>query len=277
MKSIAVLTTVRNDTFFTNRWIEYYAKQFGQKSLYILLDGQDQPRPGTADTLNVIDMPYIETSLVTAEKRRASRTSDFAAALFHSYDIVIAVDIDEFIVLEPNLGISLAEYLSALDFKGSVSGLGVDVVQHPKLEETIIEDAPLLSQRRYAFLSSRYTKPAITNKPLRWGAGQHRIKGHNFRIDPNLFLFHFGSVDMREADSRYGDVDRVAAGWGKHQSRRNALFDLISKSSTVDGDSRFSPARREQTLVRPLYAWNKPGGFNRSDAITIPQRFKEIV
>lgn len=277
VKSIAVLSTVRNDTFFTRRWIDYYARQFGAQSLYLILDGHDQVRPDPLTGINVVSMPYVGNQVITAEKRRARRTSDVAAALFHSYDIVIAVDIDEFIVLDPQVGASLAEYLSAMSMSVSVSGLGLDVIQNIATEQAIDPARPMLDQRHYAHLSARYTKPAIATRPVRWGSGQHRVHWHNFHIDPNLFLFHFGCVDAGVLDRRSTDADRLSAGWGPHQARRSALFDMITSKAAVDGDTRFASARREQTWRRPFYAWNKPGMLKGDDVITIPERFRGIV
>jgi hypothetical protein len=60
------------------------------------------------------------------------------------------------------------------------------------------------------------------------GAGQHRIKGHGFTIDPNLYLSHFGSVDFAVTEERTKDKDRIADSCGAHQVRRNSVFDLIT-------------------------------------------------
>jgi hypothetical protein len=276
-KKIAVLSTVRNDAFFTPRWIDYYGAQFGLSALYIIMDGNDQEKPDATPGVNTITMPFVKNGVLSAEKLRARRTSDSAAALFHSYDIVIAVDIDEFIIIDPNLGISLADYLSREDLPVSLSALGLDVIQNTKLEAKIDPSRPMLDQRRFAQLSSRYTKPAIATRPVAWGSGQHRIKGRNFRIDPNIYLFHFGSVDVGEAQSRTQDPDRVAAGWSAHQARRNAMFEYISTATAVEGDTRFASARREQSLWRPIYAWNKPGKLWSKDVVTIPERFSGLV
>lgn len=277
MKNIAVISTVRNDAFFTPRWLDYYGRAFGSESLYLILDGRDQSLPEHPNGAHILTMPHVPSDIITGEKRRAKRTSDLASALFHSYDIVIAVDIDEFIAVDPALNLTLAQYLTELEFPGSISALGLDVIQNTALEEKIDHSRPLLAQRRYAQISDRYTKPAIINQPLRWGSGQHRIKGQNFRVDPHLFLFHFGNVDRSEAEARMNDLDRVAAGWTEHQERRNALFDKVATTTPIDGDARFTTARQELASNRRWYALNKPGRLRANDIVTLPKRFRDIV
>jgi len=46
-KPIAVISMVRNDSFFTEKWISYYGKHLGFEHLYLFLDGMDQKVPRT--------------------------------------------------------------------------------------------------------------------------------------------------------------------------------------------------------------------------------------
>ena len=41
-KSIAVVSMVRNDSFFADKWITYNGSQFGYDNLYLFVDGMDQ-------------------------------------------------------------------------------------------------------------------------------------------------------------------------------------------------------------------------------------------
>jgi len=277
MKRVAVMTTVRNDTLFLTRWIAYYGAIFGHKNLFVIFDGQDQTIPKAAAALNTIQLPNIPRDVVLGERFRARASSHFAGALFASYDIVIAMDVDEFIAVDPALGMTLLEYLSSKPLPSSVSALGLDVIQHVDHEETLDLSIGFLAQRRFALVSARYTKPNIITRPLRWGAGHHRIKGHNFHIDPNLFMFHFGSVDLEFSKARNGDRDATSVGWTAHIARRYALFDLMKRSSPVEGDSYFATARRLLTWRRPIYAWNKPQMIAGDPVIEIPTRFRALI
>ena len=278
MRSICAMTTVRNDAMFLSKWIRHYGDALGRENLVVILDGHDQTLPEDVGFLNVIRLPHQPLPRVPAMRRRARVMSKIAAGLFHYFDMVIVTDVDEFIVVDPSLKLGLREYLSGLDRPpATISALGLDVGQHLRHEAPLDPDRPFLDQRSYAHVSARYTKPAIATRPLTWGSGMHRIKGRNFRIDPNLFLFHFGMVDFARSTGKTADPDRLATGWEGHLERREKLFSIITNSSPMDGDSYFPTARRRQTWVRPLYALNKPGMIPGDPVVQIPQRFRGLV
>jgi len=266
----------RNDAFFLRHWIEYYGARLGKENLYIYLDGTDQPIPENAGKATVVHCEKIDGQVVAAEKRRLTHLSNVASELLQRYDLVIGTDADEFLVVDPALGETLQSYLSKIDIDVCVSGLGLDVGQKMGEEEAINEKSSFLRQRSYAVLSPRYTKPVVLAKPAKWGAGFHRIKGHNFRIDKNLYLFHFGVFDYDMVMARFQDKDRMAAGWGRHIKKRVKTISLVSNRRAKDGDRYFSIARRVQTYCRPIFAWNKPSMGSWKPVIKIPERFKKI-
>lgn len=277
MKQIAVIATVRNGGIFLPKWIDYYGQQFGQKNLFVTLDGDDQPCPRDVD-VNFTTIPHRPLPRVPGEKRRAAYLSAQSRMLFmQGYDVVIATDIDEFIVVDPKTGVSLAEYLSVVDGVESLSALGLDVVQHLGDEGEINPQNKWLAQRRYAQLSSRYTKPSITFKPLNWGSGMHRIKGRNFRIASHLYLIHTGMIDAKIAKVIGGGQDRVAQGWDGHQARREKVFQKVRDETARDAVTAFASARRRMTSFRPIYAWNKPGHIRKNSVVKIPERFSQIL
>lgn len=276
-KRICALTTVRNDKVFLSKWIQHYGSVLGRENLYVVVDGHDQPIPEEMGPVNFIRLPHIPLQRVAAMRRRARVMSHIARGLYYYFDIAIATDVDEYIVVDPALGQNLAEYLNSRSLPASLSALGLDVGQHLRLEKSLRTDQCFLTQRKFAHVSARYTKPCITTQPLVWGSGMHRIKGRNFRIDPHLFLFHFGMVDYALSTGKTLDGDRLATGWHQHLSRRERLFEIITDATPLDGDSYFPKARRYQTFHRPLYAWNKPAMIPGNPVVRIPDRFETSV
>lgn len=277
MKKICALTMVRNDEFYLKKWVEYYGSELGVQNLYIFLDGKDQEVPQWCAGTNIEAVDKIPGQVVEAEKGRLDFLSAKAAELLKSYDLVIGVDADEILVVDPALGQSLKEYLSEADIDVSLSGLGVDVGQHTGEEGDIDGDHAFLNQRHYARLSTRYTKPCVIAKPVRWGRGFHRVKGHNFHIGRNLFLFHFGYFDLGRIKARFEDPSRRAAGWTKHLERRSKTIRQVTEGKARDWDRWTRTARLIQTFCRPPYAWNKPAMFELVVIVRIPDRFSNII
>lgn len=276
-KRVAVVSMARDAEFFVNKWVDYYGKLFGEGNLYLIIDGYDNKYPKVEDKINVIRMPHIKMGRSEGDKNRSRMVSTFARALFFRYDVVIAHDIDEYVVLDPSEGENIKDFINKPSRYPAVSALGIDVGQHLDLETPMDASKPFLMQRSFAELSSRYTKPVIAYKPITWGSGFHRVKGRNFHIASNLFLFHFGMADANTSRSKLEDSVRLSEGWGNHLSRRNALFYKILSGFAINGDKIFKRTRFMQSILRPIYAWNKPGSIGSGDIIKIPERFSSII
>lgn len=271
-KRIAVITMARDDDFFLSRWIAYYGKNFGTENLYILLDGTDQNIPNNAGNAHITKLEHIPMSRSAGDKYRINKLSGLAHELLKEYDIVIGCDSDEFLIVEPRKNKTLYEYLSNKKIHTSLSGLGLDVGQHLYKEAILDQDAPFLEQREYALLSTRYTKPVVITKPVYWGSGFHSIKRHNFHIDKNLYLLHFGAIDMDMLESK---AKKRGADWLNHLKRRgNGTINTITKSKP-HSERWMRIARILQTYLRPIYALRKPAMLGLKIVVKIPQRFKK--
>ena len=271
-KRIAAITMARNDTFFLSRWIKYYGDQIGTENLYIYLDGTDQETPPNAGAAQITKLPHTDMSRSAGDKYRIGKISDLANELLKTYDIVIGCDCDEFLMVDPALNISLADYLSNKKINTTLSGLGLDVGQHMTHEKPLDTSKPFLAQRAHALLSTRYTKPVVINRPVRWGSGFHSINGHNFHIDPNLYLLHFGAVDM---DMLVAKASARGTDWINHLKRRgNGTINDVSHRP-AHGESWLKIARIMQRIFRPIYAWDKPGMLGIKRIVKIPTRFQK--
>ncbi len=277
LPKIAVISMVRNANFFASRWIKYYGQQLGNENLFLIIDGHDQPLPEGHEHINLIRLPGREQSRSRGDRSRAGLVSYLARSLFHRYDIIIAHDIDEFLVIDPAKKMIFTEFFKRPIRTASLSALGLDVGQHLEKELPIDFNLPFLEQRSFAHVSARYTKAVVATRPLTWGSGYHRVKGKNFHIDPDLYLFHFGMVDYNTSMEKLNDQSLLKEGWKGHLKRRYELFDLIRKKDAIEGDDFFKQARRRQSLFRPLYAINKPGMLKERPIIRIPERFRTIV
>lgn len=278
MKKTAALTMVRNDAFFLRKWVEYYGAQLGLEHLYIFFDGQDQEIPAFCAGTHAVKLDKIGTDVVSNDKGRVAVLSQKAADLFAAgYELVLGTDADEYIVVDPSLGLSLPAYLGTLDIRDSLSPLGLDFGQKVGEETALQEGRPFLQQRHYAQLGTRYTKASILAKPLQWGSGFHRVKGHNFHIAKDLYLLHFGYSDLGRIQARFADPSRLEQGWERHLKKRSRTIRLVSGRKARDFGRWTAIARCCQTLVRPPYAWNKPALFGLKIIVRLPERFETIV
>ena len=270
-KKIAAVTMARNDEFFLSRWTQYYGHEIGFENLYIILDGNDQTPPLNAHNANIIKLPHTDMTRTAGDKYRIGKISELATDLFKKYDIVIGCDSDEFLIVDPNTNKTLSEYLSGLSIKTCVSGIGLDIGQNLNTEKKLDITKPMLAQRSYALLSTRYTKPVVLNRPVAWGSGFHSVRGHNFHIDKNLYLLHFGAVDMEMLVEK---ATKRGPDWVNHLRRRgNGTINAVTKKH-AHGESAIKIARIMQRIFRPIYAPDKPGMLGIKIVVKIPSRFK---
>ena len=279
MKKICAITMVRNDEFYLRKWVEYYGAQLGRENLRIYFDGEDQRVPNFCEGVYTELKPRIPGMVVKAEKERLTFLSFQAARLMKEerYDLVIGVDADEFLIVDPKQKMTLREYLSTRKVDVCLSGLGVDIGQHLEREGAIDASKPFLSQRSYAYLCSRYTKPSTIAEPVIWGSGFHRIKGHNYHIDENLFLFHFGSIDIEMIKERMGNSDLVSTGRLGHIKKRAKTIHVVTGAKAREWDKTVKGMRIAQQWLRQPFAWNKPWNPITKVVVRIPERFKNII
>jgi hypothetical protein len=273
MKKIAAITMVRNDDFFLERWIKYYGEELGDENIFIIFDGIDQIIPEFAAKTNTTIYNRVAGKVAKADRGRIDLISDKAAELLKTYDIVIGTDVDEFILVDPRKKMGLIEYISSLNIKSNLSALGIDIGQNLNFEAKIDSNEKFLVQRKFALLSSRYTKASIISKPVRWGAGFHRVKHRNFRIDPHLFLFHFGCVDYEMLKNKLQDKDKIQTGWERHLRKRSKTIKYISCKKVHKAKNILNVARIIQSFCRQIFAWNKPSMLNMKIVIELPDFF----
>ena len=267
----------RNDEFYLNKWVKYYGSLLGEENLYIYLDGLDQKAPSGDGRANVVIVEKQGIKVVEAEKRRLNFLSDRAAEMFAAgYDLVIGADSDEFLICDPKTGKTLPEYLSSIKINTVVGGLGLDIGEHLKNEKPFNPEIPIMDHRSHALISSKFTKASVISCPVRWGRGFHRVRGHMYHIDPNLYLLHCGNTDYKMLLAKHDSADIIARKEQKHfrRSRMRVVHDITAKRA-IDGDKVFRLARNIQRIFKPLYAWNKPSMLKMRWVVKLPSRFKK--
>lgn len=276
---IAALTMARNDNFFLERWITYYGTQLGFENLYVFLDGTDQKAPlSTPKEVNVTVKERKNEEMTRGDRTRIAYINEKSAQLLASgYDMVIGCDADEFLVVDPAVGMGLMDYLSRQMSRTCVSGLGMDVGQKLDEEAPLDLSKPFLSQRHYALLDSQYTKPVVKTKPELWGAGFHRVKGCNYHIDRNLYLFHFGSVDKDMLMAKLSDNEKIGEGWEKHLNQRCRTINLLTNGNIHTSERYIKLGRVLQTITRHPFMWTRPYMYYWKMLVRIPERFSTII
>jgi hypothetical protein len=201
---IAVITMVFNERVFLPIWVNHYGPKLGYENLFVIDDGSDDG--STSEDSRIINL-IKKNRTPLDEEDRAKLLSCFHSELLDYYDLVIYTDVDEIIVVDPILGLSLNEYLSADNYEYK-NVIGLNVIHRIEKEAQIDFDKPLFEQRKFIRFNLGYCKPLISKIPINWAAGFHWSQ-HKPQYDINLFLFHLRAMDHTVAKERLKTLNTV--------------------------------------------------------------------
>lgn len=215
---LAAVTMVYNEAEFIPLWIKYYSEQVGKENCFIVDNSSDD---GSLDKykseVNVIRVPreYMD------DERRTKFLSEFCSSLLNYFSHVIHVDVDEFIVANPDKYSGLKDYATKwVKGRKSVTSIGLNVTHLPSEEQTIDFSQPILSQRSYVRFVSPMCKPCFIAKPITWSPGFHGST-HETVFD-DIFMFH-----MRYFDLNYGLTRLHKTRNMKWKSEKNGLHQRV--------------------------------------------------
>jgi hypothetical protein len=182
---IAVVTDALSDQFYFPVWRQYYGGLFGDANLFVVAyeAGAEFRGPGLG---GVVRLPVRYDNAT-----RANVVAGVVATLLGAYDVVIRVDTDELLVVDPRTAPTLRDYIESTN-RPYYTARGFDVVQ--VMGEPPVEPGAVLRQRRYAYPNSALNKTGIVRMPLRWSHGFHWADVHP-ECGP-LFMLHLKRVDI---------------------------------------------------------------------------------
>lgn len=223
---LGVLTMAYQDYDLLDTWVRYYAAQVGRQHLYVLSHGGDPKHREIAAGATVINVPR-DPSMHQLERKRWFIIAQFTNGLLRYYNWMITGDVDEIVVLDPEVGHSLPDYLTRYERRApkSLSPFGIEIVHNPDIEpEALVPGETVLGKRRLFRLNANYAKPCVVRTDVQFTIGGH-ANNHQPRIlDDHLYLMHL----------RFYDYDRSCARLtGRATLRDNVYNQPDSKDQDV--------------------------------------------
>lgn len=196
---VCAVVMVKDDYFFLRKWISYYGRQLGHENLFVISHGGDKTVAEIARDANVIPIPAGRDDSIGHKRFEIDRfglINDFCSGLVRYFQYVIFTDVDEFIIVDPALGIGLIEYIRSHSAATTITPFGLDVIHRTAQEPSSIDpDRPVLSQRKYCKVEPLYSKPAITRMDIIRSVGNHNSNDSDLYLGSGLYLFHLKWVD----------------------------------------------------------------------------------
>ena len=126
MHTVAALTIYHGDIGALKRWLGYYGDQLGRDNCYVLCVGDNRDLNDLAQGCSVIRLP--PDAAPTLEKKRGRIVNNLVAALLCYHAHVIVTDMDELVLVDPQTGQGLRDYLVGVARGQVLTPLGLQQV-----------------------------------------------------------------------------------------------------------------------------------------------------
>ncbi len=235
----AALTMVRDDAFFLKAWLRHYGEMLGRENCYIVNHGRGEVVAELAEGCNVIGIPGDPHP--NFDMKRWRMLNNFVQGLRCYYNHVIVGDVDELVVVDPEHGGSLLEYLETVKPRRVLTPVGLEVIHRIDLEPDAIE-TEIIGPRRHVRLAPHYSKPCIVSSGVKIARGGHFTQADKLIAPDPLYLFHLKFCDFGE----YVSV----------MNQRNAVTEEVGASVQEASIGRhwFAEARGEDRAVFEAFA-----------------------
>ncbi|TNF18874.1 MAG: hypothetical protein EP318_17190 [Rhodobacteraceae bacterium] len=230
----AALTMVRDDAFFLKAWLRHYGGALGLENCYVVNHGRGAEVAALAAGANVIGIPGDPHA--NFDMKRWRMLNNLVQGLRCYYDHVIVGDVDELVVVDPEAGATLLEFLRDQPTRRVLTPVGLEVLHRVEEEPEAIEDA-VLGPRRHVRVAPHYSKPCVISKGVKIARGGHFTQADKLVTPEGLLLFHLKFCDF----GAYVDV----------MNRRNAVTEAVGgdvKTASI-GRHWFAEARGEDRAV----------------------------
>lgn len=235
----AALTMVRDDAFFLKAWLRHYGEVLGRENCYIVNHGRGEVVAELAQGCNVIGIPGDPHR--NFDMKRWRMLNNFVAGLRSYYSHVIVGDVDELVVVDPDDGRNLLEYLRDMPERRVLTPVGLEVVHRIDIEPETVGDR-ILGPRMHVRLAPHYSKPCVISAGTKIARGGHYTQADKLHTPDELYLFHLKFCDF---------PNYVAA-----MDRRNAVTQEIGAGikETAIGRHWFAEARGEDRAEFEAFA-----------------------
>ncbi|MBV2361019.1 glycosyltransferase family 2 protein [Thalassococcus sp. CAU 1522] len=291
MQSVAAaLTMVRDDAFFLKAWLNHYGRMLGRENCYIVNHGRGAEVAALARGCNIIGIPGDPHP--NFDMKRWRLLNNLVQGLRCYYDHVIVGDVDELVVMDPQTGQTLLDFLRDAPLRRVVTPVGLEVIHRIDIEPDTIDGA-ILGPRRHVRLAPHYSKPCLISHGAKIARGGHFTQYDKLHVPPGLYLFHLKFCDFANYVATMNQRNKVTeevgvgvqqAAIGRHwfaeaRGEDRAVFEAFADLEMQDGFDLGWVRKRMERSWKPRGEtgfWN----FDRPDypmQFRLPERFDGVI
>lgn len=284
--STGLLTIVQNEPFFFPIWYDYYSKIFPPQNIHVLHhvlpDSEDERKRKRKKNweeflfehhnIHKYNLAPVHNDVSFDHRWLLWLIKESQKELLGIYKNLVFAEVDEILALDP-LKFSnndLYGYINSVLTVGrngvsadTISVKGYEIVNDFRYEAKLDPSQPILPQRKWWYPSMLYSKTLISNRPLEWCEGFHRVtnmpsvQSVENVIDRDVLLLHLHKLDYEFA--------------------RDRLFTFKDLNMSNDGAGLQNRITREETLKLWWYFnIDAPGNSIPATLQLIPEPVKQL-
>ncbi|MEQ6247840.1 glycosyltransferase family 2 protein [Sulfitobacter sp. HNIBRBA3233] len=290
MQTAAAVTMVRDDAFFLKAWLRHYGDMLGRHNCYVVNHGYGEDVAELAKGCNIIGIPGDPHK--SFDVKRWGLLNGLLQGLRKYYRHVIVGDVDELVVVDPDAGKTLLEFLETAPTKRVFTPLGLEVIHRIDIEEAPITDR-IIGPRMHVRPAPHYSKPCIVSTASKLARGGHFAQHPKLHTPDELYLFHLKFCDFAQyADAmnrRNAVTEEIGGGIkdtaiGRHwfseaRGEDRATFEAFADLDMQDGFDFSMMRRKMQRSFKPrgetgYYEFNRP---SLNTQYRLPDRFRGVI
>lgn len=273
---IAAVTMVYQGYATLRRWCEHYGALVGHENLYIVSHGNDPRHREIGMRSNVIGIP--RTGLDRFDHHRHNALNGLAHFLNTYLDVVLRVDVDEFVFADPQMHRDLASCFQSCPGDAWFA-LGFDVFARAG-DAPLDLGVPYSEQRRLCVVSSMYSKAVASRNGVQigfHGAKDPQSQDARRMVMPQgLYLAHVRHAEVGEPDQAdsFTELSRVR----NHAQAPSAYQDRAASFEVVAADAELATCYAQLSAGFERNRKKRPGiwavpKIKRERAFELPERF----
>ncbi|MEH6521509.1 glycosyltransferase family 2 protein [Sulfitobacter sp.] len=290
MQTVAAVTMVRDDAFFLTAWLKHYGDLFGRQNCYVINHGYGSEVAELAAGCNIIGIPGDPHK--NFDVKRWGLLNNLVGGLRKYYRHVIVGDVDELVVVDPDTGKNLLQYLEDTPEKRILTPLGLEVIHRVDLEPEAVGEH-IIGPRRYVRPAPHYSKPCVVSAAAKISRGGHFSQYPKLHTPDDLYLFHLkfcdfaqysGAMDRRNAVTQEIGDDIKGTSIGRHwfseaRGEDRAMFESFEQLKLEEGFDLGFMRKRMQRSFKPrgetgFYEFNRPAFDTQYQ---LPERFVGVI
>jgi hypothetical protein len=232
INTIAAVTIAFNEDYMLKKWTNYYGKILGFENIFIIDDGSSvNPKEYLHKDVNVIRQPRTSFD----SWRLCRSLSKLQRLLLETYDAVIVLDSDEFLVTNRPDCQNIKDHIQSIfpHKTGIIQTQGWELIHLIDREDALSIDRSISEQRKNLIRNQGFDKPAVTNTEISLTIGNHWCF-ENKTQDNDLIMLHLRHFDInfslekirKYKSTSWAQID-LANGFSNHQ--RIEETDLINQ------------------------------------------------